>query len=112
LISIKLRKTHKRQGVISREELSRVHDITRELDWEIQNLEKLLPTIPVGIPRKRRGLISFGGQILKYLFDTATGSEVQELQSVVSRYEDQNEDIIHVAKSQLTLLKTVDMETN
>jgi transcription initiation factor TFIID subunit TAF12 len=33
------------------------------------------------------------------------------LQSVVSNYENQKEDIIHAVKSQLTLLQTVDKET-
>jgi ABC-type transporter Mla subunit MlaD len=98
-------------GLDSWEELSRVNDITRELDWEIQSLEKLLPVSLTGMPQKCRGLIDFGGQVLKSFFGTATSSEVQELQSVVSIYEDQNEDIIHAIKSLLTLLQTVDKET-
>jgi hypothetical protein len=61
--------------LISWEELFPVHDITRELEWEIQNLEKILPTSPVEIPRKRRGRIDFGRQVLKFLFGTATSSE-------------------------------------
>jgi hypothetical protein len=61
--------------------------------------------------RKRRGLINLGGQVLKFLFGTATNSEVQELQSIVSNYENQKQDIILAVKSQLTLLQTVGKET-
>jgi hypothetical protein len=98
-------------GVISWKELSRVHDITTELDNEVQNLERLLPYNLATTPRKRRGLIDFGGQVLKFLFGTATHSEVQDLQSIVSKYEDQGDDTIHALKAQLTLIRTVDKET-
>jgi hypothetical protein len=88
-----------------------VQDITTKLDDEIQNLERLLPYTQVKNPRKRRGLIDFGGQALKFLFGTATHSEVQDLQSIVSKYEDQSDDTIHALKAQLTLIRTVDKET-
>jgi hypothetical protein len=98
-------------GVISRKELSRVHDITTELDNEVQHLERLLSYNLATTPRKRRGLIDFGGQVLKFLFGTATHSEVQDLQSIVSKYEDQGDDTIHALTAQLTLIRTVDKET-
>jgi hypothetical protein len=97
--------------MINWKELSRVNDITLELDNEIQNLERLLPYNQAKNPRKRRGLINFGGQVLKFLFGTATHSEVQDLQSIVSKYEGQSEDTIHAVNAQLTLIKTVDKET-
>jgi hypothetical protein len=97
--------------VINWKELSRVHDITSELDNEIQNLERLLPYNQVKTPRKRRGLVDFGGQVLKFLFGTATHSEVQDLQSIVSKCEGQSEDTIHALKAQFTLIRTVDKET-
>jgi hypothetical protein len=74
-------------------------------------LKRLLPTNVAVLSRKRRGLTGLGGQALKFLFGTATSSEVQELQTVISKYENQNEDIVHAVKSQLTLLRTVDKET-
>jgi hypothetical protein len=98
-------------GMINWKELSRVHDITTDLDDEIQNLERLLPYKQAKNPRKRRGLIDFGGQVLKCLFGTATYSEVQDLQSIVSKYEDQSDDTIHALKAQLTLIRIVDKET-
>jgi hypothetical protein len=52
-----------------------------------------------------------GGQALKFLFGTATSSEVQELQTIISKHENRNEEIVHAVKSQLTLLRTVDKET-
>jgi hypothetical protein len=103
--------TSQKADLVSWQELSRVSDITMELDREIKNVDKLLPVNPTSILRKRRGLINLGGQVLKFLFGTATNSEVQELQSVVSNYENQKQDIIHAVKSQLTLLQTVDKET-
>jgi hypothetical protein len=97
--------------VINWKELSRVHDITSELDNELQNLERLLPYNQAKTPRKRRGLIDVGGQVLKLLFGTATHSEVQDLQPIVSKYEGQSEDNIHALKAQLALIKTVHKET-
>ncbi|KDR16988.1 hypothetical protein L798_09317 [Zootermopsis nevadensis] len=79
-----------------------------ELDKEISNLEKLLPGRAT---RHRRGLIDFGGQALKFLFGTATSAEVQDLQSIVSKFDNKNDDIIHAVQAQLTLLRTVDKET-
>jgi vacuolar-type H+-ATPase subunit I/STV1 len=77
-------------GLINWEELSRVNDIIQELDSEIKNVERLLPTNVAKLSRKRRGLIELGGQALKFLFGTATSSEVQELQTIISKYENQN----------------------
>jgi hypothetical protein len=69
--------TSQKADLVSWQELSRANDITMELDREIKNLEQLLPVNPTSVLRKRRGLINLGGQVLKFLFGTATNSEVQ-----------------------------------
>jgi hypothetical protein len=55
--------------------------------------------------RRRRGLFNFVGQVLKFLFGTATASEVH---SILSRIDHKNNDVIHAMEEQMTQLRTVD----
>jgi hypothetical protein len=75
--------------------------------------ERLLPEQAMsdnGILRRRRGILDFGGHVFKFLFGTATTSEVQELHSRVSKLDSKKDDMIHAVEAQMTLLRTVDKE--
>ena len=46
--------------------------------FRVASIEKLLP-----ITRQKRGLLDFGGEILNFLFGTATNANLQTLHQVV-----------------------------
>jgi hypothetical protein len=87
-----------------------VNAIILDVDEEVRDLERLLPDQLKGNIRntqRRRGLLNFGGHILKFLFGTATVSEVQKVHSILSRIDHKNNYVIHAVEEQLTLLCTV-----
>jgi hypothetical protein len=88
-----------------------VNAIIQGVDEEVRDLERLLPDELLGNvrnTRRRRGLFNFGRHILKFLFGTATVSEVQRVHSILSRINHKNNYVIHAVEAQLTLLRTVD----
>jgi hypothetical protein len=68
-------------------------------------LEKLLPTT-----RRKRGLIDFGGQALKFLFGTATNSELQTSHQAVEEIKNKQTAMVHSMENQLTYMKEFDGE--
>jgi hypothetical protein len=65
--------------------------------------EKLLPTT-----RRKRGLIDLGGQALKFLFGTATNSELQTLHQAVEEIRNKQTTLVHSVENQLTYMKEFD----
>jgi hypothetical protein len=81
------------------------------VDEEVQDLEGLLPDQLKGNIRNTwrwRGLLNFGGHVLKFVFVMATVSEVHRVHSILSRIDHKNNDVIHTVEGQLTLLRTRD----
>ena len=70
---------------------------------ELEGLEKLLPTT-----RRKRGLINFGGDVLNFLFGTATSAELQTLHQAVEVVKKQQTTITHSIEHQLTYTKEID----
>jgi uncharacterized protein YoxC len=70
---------------------------------ELKDLEKLLP-----VTRRKRGLINLGGDVLDFLFGTATSTELQTLHCVTEGIKKQNDVMTHSIQSQLTYTKELD----
>jgi hypothetical protein len=65
--------------------------------------EKLLP-----VTRQKRGLLDFGGEILNFIFGTATNANLQMLHQVVEVIKGQQATITHLIERQLTYTKELD----
>ena len=61
-----------------------------QLNSELADVEKLLP-----MTRRKRGLLNFGGDMLNFLFGTATSVEMQVLHQVVENIKEQQTAITH-----------------
>ena len=70
---------------------------------EFRHVEKLLP-----IARQKRGLFNFGGEILNFLFGTATNAELRTLHQAVEDMKQQHVAIAHSLEHQLTYTKELD----
>jgi hypothetical protein len=55
-------------------EIVYLHAVWDQLNLELTDMEKLLPQT-----RQKRGLINFRGEVLNFLFGTATSAEIQTL---------------------------------
>ena len=54
--------------------------------------------------RRRRGLFDAGGQLLGWLFGTATTTELEEIHSRLEKTESKGVEMVHLMKEQATLL--------
>jgi len=64
--------------------------VCEQLNSELADVEKLLP-----MTRRKRGLLNFGGDMLNFLFGTATSVEMQVLHQVVENIKEQQTAITH-----------------
>ena len=67
---------------ITREEVNYLCAVWAQLNPEFRHVEKLLP-----ISRQKRGLFNFGGEVLNFLFGTATNAELRTPAPGSRRYE-------------------------
>ena len=84
-------------------EITYVYSILNQLSLELNDLEKLLPTT-----RRKRGLLDLGGQALKFLFGTATNSELQTLHLAVEEIKNKQTALVHSVENQVTYMKEFD----
>jgi hypothetical protein len=84
-------------------ELHQVETQLNLLETKFVNLREYLPKAEI-----RRGLINFGGTMLKALFGTATVMDLNQLHSTVDDLHKINDLIIHSLNSQVTYLKELD----
>jgi hypothetical protein len=73
------------------------------LEIKLYNFQQLLPRLD-----RRRGLISFGGTVLKTLFGTATIADIHLLHETLDGLKSTTSDIVHSLNSQLTYVKKLD----
>ena len=85
------------------QEVTYLQAVWEQLNLEFQDIEKLLP-----ITRQKRGLLDFGGEILNFLFGTATNANLQTLHQVVETIKGQQATITHSLEHQLTYTKELD----
>ena len=69
----------------------------------MKDLEKLLP-----VSRRKRGLLNFGGDVLNFLFGTATSAELQTLHQAVEVIKRRQVAMKHSIEHQLTYTKELD----
>jgi hypothetical protein len=67
---------------------------------KLYNFQQVLPRLDA-----RRGLINFGGTILKTLFRTATNADVLSLHKTLDDLQEKGTDVTHSLSSQLTYIK-------
>ena len=67
-----------KQKYVNWQELKYVQTIWEQLNLELKDLEKLLP-----VSCRKRGLLNLGGDVLNFLFGTATSAELQTLHQAV-----------------------------
>jgi hypothetical protein len=77
------------------QEVTYLHAVWEQLNSKFEDMEKLLPRT-----RQRRGLLNFGGEVLNFLFGTATNAEIQTLHQVVERIKKQQTVITHSIEHQ------------
>ncbi|KAG8316994.1 hypothetical protein J6590_035871 [Homalodisca vitripennis] len=67
-------------------------------------------TTLVSSTRQKRGLIDVGGQVLKFLFETATHSDLELTNSRINEIENLSDDFSHNTKDQITVLGNMQSE--
>ena len=81
-------------------ELRQVETLLQLLESKLHDFRQILPR-----PDHRRGLINFGGSILRTLFGMASVSDIQQLHDTLNELQFQNFDIIHYLSNQVTYVK-------
>ena len=76
------------------------------MESKLYDFHQILPRLD-----RRRGLVNFGGSILKTLFGTATTADVQQLHDTLNYLQLQNSDITHSLSNQLTYVKKLSTAT-
>jgi hypothetical protein len=87
-------------------ELKLIEALLQVLESKLQEFHQILPRID-----RRRGLIDFGGTVLRSLFGTATVWDIHLLHDVLNDLELKNSDISHSLSSQLTYVKDLSATT-
>jgi hypothetical protein len=84
-------------------EIASINTIVQQLNTELRDLEKLLPT-----PRTKRALLDLGGHVLNFLFGTATNADLTKLHEAVEQIKDRQTAVVHSVENQLTYMKELD----
>jgi uncharacterized protein YoxC len=92
-----------KQKYVNWQELKYVQTIWEQLNLELKDLEKLLP-----VNRRKRGLLNLGGDVLNFVFGTATSAELQMLHQAVEVIKRRQVAMPHSTEHQLTYTKELD----
>jgi hypothetical protein len=84
-------------------ELAQVKALLENLDWKISNFQQILPR-----PEPRRGVINFGGSVLKSLFGVATVADAHKLPESLNDLQASYLDVAHSLSDQLNYIKKFD----
>ena len=88
---------------ITQQEIKYLYAVWAQINSEFRDVEKLLP-----IAHQKRGLFNFGGEVLNFLFGTATNAELRTLHQAVEDMKEQQVAIAHSLEHQLTYTKELD----
>jgi len=83
-------------------EIRQIELLLKLLESKLRDFHQILPRLD-----RRRGLVHFGGSILKTLFGTATITDVQQLHDTLNDLQLPNSDITHSLSNQLTYVKSL-----
>ena len=103
LLTVKQRK----QGFTFNSELKLIDALLTTLEIKLHTFRQILLKLD-----PRRGLINFGGSVLKALFGTAVVSDVTSLHDSFDELESRQQDIVHSVTDQLTYIKKLDTITS
>jgi hypothetical protein len=81
-------------------ELKQIETLLQTLELKLYNFQQILPKL-----ENRRGLINFGGTILKSLFGTATTADLLSLHRTLDDLQEKHADVTHTLSNQLTYIK-------
>jgi len=95
-----------RKELTSNSDLNQITTLLNTLEVRLYNFQQLLPRLD-----RRRGLINFGGTVLKTLFGTATIADIHLLHETLDGLKSTTSDIVHKLNSQLTYVKKLDTAT-
>jgi hypothetical protein len=87
----------------SASELSQVAILLHTLEAKFSYFLQILPK-----PDRRRGVLNFGGTVLRTLFGTATLGDVSQLHETIDGLRTQNADIVHSLSSEVTYVRQLD----
>jgi hypothetical protein len=87
-------------------ELKQIETLLENLEDKLHDFHQVLPQSDI-----RRGLLDFGGTILKNLFGTATLSDIRSLHEVLKTLQLQNSNMSHSLSNQLTYVKKLSTAT-
>ena len=82
-------------------EIKQMETLLKTLELRLHNFRQVLPKLD-----RRRGLVDFGGAVLKTLFGTATVSDIHDLHEVISELQSSQRDVIHSISKQVTYKKS------
>ena len=83
-------------------EIKQIATLLKTLESRLHNFRQVLPKLD-----RRRGLVDFGGAVLKTLFGTATVSDIHDLHEVISELQSSQRDVIHSISKQVTYIKNL-----
>ena len=81
-------------------ELKHIDSLLNTLEQKLYDVYQILPKLD-----SRRGLIDFGGTILRTLFGTATLTDLHLLHETLDDLKSRNSDIAHSLSSQISYIK-------
>ena len=84
-------------------ELKQIDSLLNTLEQKLGDFYQILPKLD-----SRRGLIDFGGTILRTLFGTATLTDLHSLHETLDELKSRNSDIAHSLSSQISYIKNLD----
>jgi hypothetical protein len=87
-------------------ELKQTETLLQTSETNLSNFYQFLPRLD-----RRRALVDFGGTALKFLFRTATQTDVRSLHSALNELHSKNSDIVHSLSQQITYIKQLNTIT-
>jgi hypothetical protein len=87
-------------------ELKQVEILLDTLELKLHYFQQFLPKRD-----RRRGLINFGGNVLRTIFGTALYTDVHLLHDTLNELQSSNSDIVHSLSNQVTYAKKLDTTT-
>ena len=82
-------------------------DHARVQNWDLQldDIEKtMIPFVPGGAHRTRRGLFNFLGEVSNKLFGTATEKQVRDCELIIEQFREENKKVVHVTNELVSIV--------
>jgi hypothetical protein len=93
---------------VCKHEQEQITNFLNSFEKDLTTFESLLRKMKT---KYSRGLFDMGGNLLKYVFGTATVLELQHVSNIVKELQLQQNQISHSVDNQITYLKTMNNET-